>query len=76
MAAPALTRRDFVNAEAAAYLRHYYASIETAHLVLAQTREYVCDCGFRCTGPGQIWDHVHLSHGEPVQADLFAAGGA
>ena len=51
-------RREFIDAEARAYLRFYYAGTHSDGAeVIRQDRTYVCDCGFETTAPGEIFDH-------------------
>lgn len=46
-------RRAFVHAETIA-LGRFLGADEVA----GWSRTYRCDCGYRCTAPGDIWDHA------------------
>jgi hypothetical protein len=47
------SRRDFVSAET----EHLGAFLGDSAFLVGWSRSYRCDCGFRCTAPGDIYDH-------------------
>ena len=59
-----LSRRAFVFTETMRLGRF----LDVADLV-GWRRSYRCDCGFRCTGAGEIYDHARACR---VQQEMFA----
>lgn len=57
-----MNRREFINGEAAALLRFEWkptGPFESSTVAPSWvSREYRCDCGFRCAAAGVIFDHA------------------
>lgn len=51
-----MTRRDFLNFEA--YALGSFICRDPECSITGLRREYKCECGFTCAGPGDIWDHA------------------
>jgi hypothetical protein len=67
-----VSRREFMEDEARARIRHEYLGRLSGAVVLASEMSYRCRCGFRCITPGDIWDHVKSAHntGEGALIDI------
>jgi hypothetical protein len=68
-----MSRRDFIDGETAARIALEYgpntgadyghgatpeSDVKRPPTALFQSREYLCDCGFRCATAGAIFDHM------------------
>lgn len=51
-----MTRRDFIDLEAHALGTFICRDIDCS--INGLRCEYRCECGFNCTGRGDIWDHA------------------
>ena len=52
-----MTKREFLNQEARALSRFYYASGGDDHTVVHVSRTYTCACGYRTSSSTEIYDH-------------------
>ena len=68
-----LARRDFNNAEFDAYIRFYYKDgVPTADTAVSVWRIYECECGFRTSSSGEVFDHCEANHKPPKPEGIEA----